>query len=442
MRILLVCHGLPPESLGGVEQHVDGLARALCAAGHDVHVFARTGAPGRPQGELLHGGLVHGGLPHGGGQPAVTRAVYRWEGLTGLPSIYDCTPMAAVLGSFVAAERAAGRTFDVAHVHHLTGLSADALAALGEAGVPTVLTLHDYWLQCPRGQMWHVRGEPCERVEPDRCGECLHRTFPHWVTATGGPQAAAAVHARARATLAHATRLVLPSARALDPWLALGVPAGRFTVVQNGVDTDALAALPAPACGPGPLRLGYLGTLIPSKGLHVLLDAVSRVARQRPRAVELRVHGNVVPYHGDETYPLRCFGQLGPDGAVSFHGPYDRGALPRILAELDVVCAPALWREVFGLTVREALAAGRPVLASRIGGLQDAVKDGVEGRLLPPGDAAAWAAAIEALAADRSAVRAMAARTRPRARGFAAMAEELTAVYRDAARAPAPRGHA
>jgi glycosyltransferase involved in cell wall biosynthesis len=420
MRILLLCHGLPPESVGGVEQHVDGLARALAEDGHTVHVFARTSAPGRAQGETL---------TESAGNPAVTRAVYRWEGLRDLHSIYACEPMAASLRRFLAEEQACGRGFDVAHVHHLTGLSTEALGVLREFAVPTVMTLHDYWLMCPRGQMWHRREEVCLRVEPERCGECLQATFPHWVRPGEAAATAAEVHARAVAALQLATALVVPSARIVPPFAALGVAAERFTVVANGVDTQALHAVPSPGAGPGPLRLGYLGTVMPSKGLHVLLDAV---ARQPRGSVELRVHGNAVPYHGDETYLLRCFQRLQPGDRVSYSGPYHTAELPRLLAAVDVVCAPALWHEAFGLTVREAQAAGRPVLVSRIGGLQDAVDDGVEGRVLPPGDVSAWAEAIAALAADRPRVRAMAARARPRARGFLAMARDLTAVYRSA----------
>lgn len=424
MRILLLCHGLPPESVGGVEQHVDGLATALAAAGHDVHVFARTSAPDRAQGEFFAAAAPRRGAPR------VTHAVYRWEGIRALDGVYTCEPMAATLRAFLAAEGAAGRSFDVAHVHHLTGMSTDAIAALRDRGIPVVLTLHDYWFLCPRGQMWHRREELCERVEPSRCGECLHLTFPHWISPADGPAAAVAIHDRARATLALATRLVVPSARAIPPFVALGIAAERFTVVANGVDTEALDRVEPPAAGPGPLRLGYLGTLIPSKGLHILLDAIARLPAGR---VELDIHGNAVPYHGDERFLLRCFGGLRPDLRVRYHGPYTTADLPRLLAGIDVLCAPALWAEAFGLTVREALAAARPVLVSRIGGLQDAVTDGVEGRVLPPGDVAAWTAAIDALAQDRGAVRAMALRARPRARGFAAMAADLLAVYTAAA---------
>ena len=110
--------------------------------------------------------------------------------------------------------------------------------------------------------------------------------------------------------------------------------------------------------------------------------------------------------------------------------------MPERMATIDVLAAPALWHEAFGLTVREALAAGRPVLVSRIGGLQDAVVDGVQGRLLPPGDPAAWAEAIRSLADDRKLLRGYIAATGGQARGFAAMANDLSNIYSEAAQGP------
>ena len=427
MRILLISHGLPPDSVGGVEQHVDGLARALVAAGHAVEILARSHLPELPQGSWRSAAA---------GNPLVHRIAYRWEGVNDLDAIYRATPMAAGVRDFLAARLANGVRFDVAHVHHLTGLSTDTLAELTAAGVPLVMTLHDYWLLCPRGQMFHHRGERCESATIARCGECLQATFPHWLNAGNRAAEVAKVHARAAATLALPQVLVVPSSRAIPPFVELGVPATRFVVVENGVDTERLLGLPAPAAGPGPLRLGYFGTVMPSKGLHVLLDAIAGLPRG---AVTLEIHGNVVPYHGDESYATRCFARLRPGADVSYHGPYGLDQLPALLERIDVLAAPALWHEAFGLTVREALAAARPVLVSRVGGLQDAVADGEQGLVLPPGDVAAWTAAIAGLAADRQRVAAMAARARSRARGFAAMAADLVAVYGEAIRGAAPR---
>lgn len=417
MRVLLVCHGFPPDSIGGVEQHVDGLSQALVQQGHSVHVLTRANGNGEPQGTRL-------GLRSG--NPTVTGLVYRWEGLHSLRDTYTCPPMADAVAAFLREQHAAGQRFDLVHVHHLIGLSIDSLRVFRAAGLPLVMTVHDYWLPCPRGQMWRHDEQVCEQLTPERCGPCLQATFPHWVGADDRETIAAELHAQARAVLALPDALVVPSARAIPAYAALGVDARRFTVVENGVDTPALTQLDPPPAGPGPLRLGYLGTLLPSKGLHVLLAAIQRLPAG---LVDLQIHGNAVSYHGDDRYLLRCFQQLRPGSRVHYHGPYTTTDLPRLLAGIDVLCAPALWHEAFGLTVREALAAARPVLVSRIGGLQDAVRHGDEGLVLPPGDIAAWAAAILDLARDRSRVRAMAARTRSRARGFAAMATDLLAVY-------------
>ena len=168
-----------------------------------------------------------------------------------------------------------------------------------------------------------------------------------------------------------------------------------------------------------PIYLDWNATAPP---LPEAIDAAYRAA--------LDVWGNAVPYHGDDSFLDRVFGRLPEDAPVQYHGPYGTGDLPRILAEMDVVVAPALWQEAFGLTIREALAAGRPVLASRIGGLQDAIQDGIEGRLLPPGDAAALAGALQELAGDRQRLLGMAraAQEHP-TRGFAAMAQDLLEHY-------------
>lgn len=416
MRILLLCHGLPPESVGGVQQHVDGLARALVALGHEVHCYARAARPGEPQGAFAT-------VP---GNPAVTSVAYRWEGVDSLAAMYECRPMAEALRAFLAARAAAGERFDVAHVHHLTGMSTDSVAVLKQAGIPVVLTLHDYWLFCPRGQMFHRREEVCESAPVARCAECLAATFPWWLDAATGAAKVEALHERARAVLLAADRLVVPSARAMPPFVALGVPPERFTVVENGVDTEALATLPPPVPHAGPLRLGYFGTLMASKGLHVAIDAV----RQQPRGtVSLAIHGNAVPYHGDETYLNRCFQRLLPGDAIAYRGPYGLDELPARMADVDVLLAPALWHEAFGLTVREALAAGRPVLVSRVGGLQDAVADGVQGFVLPPGDVAAWAQAIGRFVREPGLVGTMGKKARSQARSFAAMAGQLAGVY-------------
>ncbi len=423
LRLLLLAHALPRESVGGVEQHVDGLARSLIDEGHDVHVYAKTGRAGVAQG-------THVDDPPGTAPYRTTRVVYRYEGLDSLLSLYAVPLLDEALARFLATQP----RFDVAHVHHLTGLSTGTLAVLRAHGVPTAFTLHDYWTICPRGQMWHRDGSVTDHVAPDRCADCLRPTFGAWVPAgAAGNAVLSGLHDHARAVLGQAERLVVPSARVLPPYLALGIPRERFAVVENGVDVEALRALPLPdVTAPRRLRLGYLGTLIPSKGLDVLVRAWQSLP---PGTIELHVHGNVVPYHGDASFLTHALAGLRPEDRFSYHGPYRSEDLPRILAGLDPLPPPALWEEAFGLTVREALAAGRPVIASRIGGLQDAFADGGAGRLVAPGSVDELAAALSEFGSDRARLAAAArtARAMP-VRGFAAMADELVALYRAIAR--------
>lgn len=422
MRILLVTHGLPPESVGGVEQHVEGLAAALAEGGHHVHTYTRTAT--LPPYELK---------TTTGPSGPITRIGYAWQELHALRDLYRNEALEAGLRGFLARHH-----FDVAHVHHLTGLSTGSMAVFAAAAIPTVLTLHDYWLMCPRGQMWHREGHACERVAPIACAQCLAPTFPAWLPDDSAAAAVTEIHALARATLGIATRLVTPSARTLPFFARLGVPPERFTVVANGVDAAGLAAVPAPPTS-GPLRIGYLGTLIPSKGLDLLVQAFAALPAG---SASLRIHGNAVPYHGDESFLTRVFAQLRPGHDVVYGGPYRTSDLPQLLAGIDVLVAPARWHEAFGLTVREAQAAGRAVVVARIGGLQDAVAEGVDGLIVPPDDPGALAAALEGLAADRPRLLAMGAAARGRARGFAAMADELLAIYHAIAgatpAAPAP----
>ena len=93
-RILLLTHGLPPDDVGGVEQHVDGLARELVALGHDVHVWAKTGRAGPEQGTRIDETAPD--APY-----RTTRVVYRYEGLEGFLSLYRVPLLEASLADFL-----------------------------------------------------------------------------------------------------------------------------------------------------------------------------------------------------------------------------------------------------------------------------------------------------------------------------------------------------
>lgn len=198
---------------------------------------------------------------------------------------------------------------------------------------------------------------------------------------------------------------------------------------DEGAPTDAgVVGAAAPA------RTGYVGRLLhPHKGLDVLLDA----AESDPR-LTVAIAG-AGPY---EAELRRRAATPALAGRVTFHGHLAGAALAAFYRSLDVLAVPSVptpgWLEQFGRVAVEAMAAGVPVVASDSGALRDVV--GGAGTLVPPGDAAALAAALLAVVDDPDQAARMRAAGTARAREYtwAAIAERYEAMYREvAATAPA-----
>jgi glycosyltransferase involved in cell wall biosynthesis len=223
---------------------------------------------------------------------------------------------------------------------------------------------------------------------------------------------------------ARASRVIAISG-AVARFTAARDPAARTVVVPYALDPEPFAdAMPA-SLGPGPL-VGSLARLVPQKGLDVLLDAFATV----PPPARLVIAGD------GPLLPVLTARAARPDlaGRVAFLGK--RADTPALLAALDVFVLASRW-EGFGLVLLEAMAAGRPIVASRVSAIPEVVADGETALLVPPGDAAALAAAITALLADPPLRAALGAAGRARvARHFApaAMQQATASIYEAALR--------
>jgi phosphatidyl-myo-inositol alpha-mannosyltransferase len=375
LRVALVC----PYSLsrpGGVQGQVVGLARALGARGHRATVFAPLDNPSdAPSGIDL---VVTG---HS----------------VSLPANGSVAPVSVSPG---AVRRALGALrigqFDVVHVHEpfSPGLPYGLLMAKNLP--PEVATFH------------RSGGSPFYTVLRPLTTRLARRRFA----------VRCAVSEAARET-AHA---------------AVG---GDYVVLFNGVEVDRYAnAVPWPTTGPTAL---FLGRHEERKGLRILLDAFSqltgtsvtgnRTGGGRAAAPTLWVAGD-----GPDTDSLR---RLYPE-SLSIHwlGVLTEEEKLRRLAGADVLCAPSLGGESFGMVLLEAMAAGTPVIASDIPGYRDAA--GGSARLVRPGDASALAEALggalgpadEAETRRRQRVRADGA-ARAREWSMDRLAERYEALYRD-----------
>ena len=279
---------------------------------------------------------------------------------------------------------------DLVHAQHLAGWGLGLPAALAARGLPVMLTLHDAWSVCPRGQLWHVDGGACERAEPARCGPCVARTWPELA---GSEAEVDSWLERREALVAGAldacARIFTPTASSRALLARHGAAFARVEVLPNPVRSPAGSLGPRRRV-PGELRLGVLGSVQPSKGVLELARAVERVGAP----LVLEVHGPRASYHGASrtVEDLEALAQRTP--RVELHPAFEPEALAVRLANLDAVAVPSLWEEFHGLVAAEARLAGLPVLVSGRGGL------GESGGLVVGTEEAAWEACLRELVAS------------------------------------------
>ena len=395
MKVLMLAQFFPPD-VGGEERHVLNLATALAGRGHEVGVATQL-LPGTPPFEVLPAGVrVH----------RFTSAAMKVPGWYSDPTRPHHVPvpdpaLTREITRLIDLERPA-----VVHAHNWIVNSVLAVRRTGAGRHPfrLVLTLHDYSNVCATKRMMRD-GVPCDGPGP-ACLPCASRHYGPLV----GLGTAAAVPLM-RWWKSHAIDHVVAVSSAVARRNRLAEGRTPWSVIPNFVP-DALAippaippAAPPHAATPGATADGtaedrwppeagvpdgdfllFAGDLIPDKGTAVLLEAYQRLGDGRP--------------------PLLMVGRPGgyrqadlPDG-VRLAGPWPHATLMAAFRRCALAVLPSTWPDPCPTTVLEAMAAGRPVITTRTGGMVDMVEDGVSGILVPPGDPAALTGALRRLLDD------------------------------------------
>jgi D-inositol-3-phosphate glycosyltransferase len=340
MRIALVAHNASPlnptdgAETGSQAAQVASLARALADIGHRVTIYARKDSPKLPASAILAPGVAIEHLTAGPAQPLAP------------------DKLAGHVREFAdqLAQRWRRHKPDVAHAHFWTsGLA--ALYAARDLEVPVVQTFHSLGI-----------------------AEWRHRV----------PDRGSTARIRLEACIARSAAAVLASTSEQAADLAsMGVPRARVAVVPCGVDTDRFAPDGPAARRNGRKRLLATAQAAGRPGLDTLVRALAAV----PDA-ELVIAGGPAPTEARKTKAYRELSRLAKslrvDTRLTFAGKIPDKDLPALIRSADLLISAAPYESCGGVAIA-AMACGTPVAASAVGGYIDAVVDGTNGVLVPPG---------------------------------------------------------
>jgi phosphatidylinositol alpha-mannosyltransferase len=365
---------------GGVGRHVEALAGEFLDRGHDVRLLA----PFDPDDRLAR-------LSHRGVRPQrreIPDYLIPLGRTIGLPMNGAVSNLSVTSKSIPALSRELRYgNYDVVHVH--------------EPNAPVASWVATEWARSP-----------------------LVGTFHAYSTSWVSNGAAILIGAR-RLYNHFGVRIAVSEAAR---WTAQRFYGGRYRIVPNGVDLGAAVDGPK-RLGPE-LRLLFLGRAEERKGLPVLLRAFEALRGADVPArltVAGATHEEVTPYLIDE------------DG-IDILGPVSEEQKWQLLHDADVLCAPSLGGESFGMVLTEAFASGTPVVASDIAGYRDVVRAGIDGVLVRPAQPVELAETLHMLAYDPVRRLQLSSAARERAQRFAwpHVASEVERAYEDAIELPQP----
>jgi glycosyltransferase involved in cell wall biosynthesis len=462
VKVLQIVNDFPPERPEAAAWCAYSLSRELIHNGHDVAVFAPSPGSKEPIGRMTRERLDRISVFR-----VSTRSETESERLRTFIDINTDLAFRACAAEFKP---------DVVHIHHLHGLSASIFWALDELGIPTVLSAYDYWYICPRTRLLDRDMELCSGpLEGFRCAWCTanaaeerdrnepseHNADPptgsfslkgllplslkHRIKTAFVPEIddlyriRAEIEALRRETdfalhtiphfvgryqyittaLSEMHRIIIPSAFARTKLVTLGFPENLVTIAPHRLHGPTATARPGKTSDA--LRFAYIGEPAAYSGIEVVLRAFAGIL---PSDASLQVFGPAP----DSKYE-RYLRQLAGAAAVTFRESPAIDRISEILTEVDAVIAPSLWEEVFNPIADESLLAGTPVVASRIGALEEAVEDGVNGLLVEPGNADSLRRKLEMLIANRELLQRL---TQGAKRAGEPVAQSHEAIYEEA----------
>jgi glycosyltransferase involved in cell wall biosynthesis len=361
MKILQIAHCFPPESMTGAEIYAYNLSKEL-SKNHHISVFYRINDPSGKEYEVIK--ASYEGLD-------VYKINNTLKESNSLDKIYRNKKVEEKFSEVLDSVKP-----DVAHVHHLLFLSTGMLDELKSRGIPVVFTLHDYWLVCPRGQMlknnFVLCGDPLS-ADCFRCLACglnLKTILKKAVKFFSSAGFAKKFRVDIKDICGKVDLFIAPSKYLQSKFIKFGVSEDKIFYSDNGMDSGLFRDMEK--IKSDKIRIGFIGTLIPSKGVHTLIKAFNKI---KSDAAVLKIYGKAPVNNGIFDYARKIKRMAGKNKNIKFMGVFGNKDAGNVFKEIDILVFPSLWEENSPLVLHEAILTKTPVIASDIGGAPEFVRD-------------------------------------------------------------------
>ena len=399
MKVTIAVHHFLPRYYAGAELIAYRQARWLHNHGVDVEVITIESIDRGKPGEIEAWDEPYDGIPVKRLACNLVDSSDSW--------LYSYTN--AWLGEWFK-EYISERQPDVVHFHSGYLFGASPMRASADAGIPFVLTIHDYWFFCPQITLLKGDGSICPEVphDPVECAWCLKLNSRRYSISEKYTLGLVGKFSK-KFSLDRGTNQIQDRRDTLLSMLGIAsavITPTKFLydMAKPFTDDDHLVFSRygldfIPSSGTKAIkrdesfRIGYIGQIAPHKGVHLLVEAF-KALDDKHQKLELHIHGGL---DKQLDYIRKLEKMSADDSRIHFRGKFDNSQVGQILGEFDVLVVPSVWHEIGPLTIMEAFLAKTPVICSPIGNMRDIVQNGVNGLHFNTGDAVDLAEKLQSL---------------------------------------------
>ena len=372
MNILQIVHCFPPESMTGSEIYAYNLSKWLSRK-HNVSVFYRINNPDGEEYEVIKN--KYDGLD-------VYKINHTFKDYDSIEKIYNNKEIEKRFLKVLDEVSP-----DIVHIQHLLFLSLGLVDVIKKRDIPIIFTLHDYWLMCPKGQLLKNDRKICINPLGSNCPYCLStslnprvlikkifKALMHYKIPTRFNPDLAKIYKKV-------DLFVSPSNFLRNRFIEFGLSQEKIIYSDNGMNLDLFKD--REKIKSDKIRFGFIGTLIPAKGVHVLIKAFNKVKSNK---AVLKIYGKAPVNNCIFNYYNAIRYMAKGNKNIEFIGTFDNKDVAKVFKEIDILIFSSIWEENSPLVLHEAILTKTPALASDIGGVNELIKHDKNGFLFCAGD--------------------------------------------------------